>query len=247
MDAYLSNTYAPTHKLRFFSMSHRTLLILFFVFFQQSAGTVSEDSSIEETNTGDPTTPPSEIPPEPARCTRVEREVWIQNDEFTRHYLEASTKAWGGSESTTEALHAIYSESISKPCLQCLGDTTQCGRDKCLFECLRDQKSPECDACISLNCIPTLLSCTGAESTAELPNRVSTSITTPAPVSAARTRRVTTSTSVSYSFEKRSDDSAVRAETRIIARSTDCKAWLVLLVALTSIGIGFINAYLPSS
>ena len=228
-------------------MFHPNLLILFFVFLQQSAGTVTDDDFLGQTNEAKPSSPHPQTPSECARCTRAEREVWILNDEFTQNYLEASANAWGDSESTTEALYAIYSDTISKPCLGCLGDTTQCGRDKCFLDCLLDQRSLACDNCINLNCLPTLLSCTGAKSTAELPNRVRTSVTTASPLSPVRTRRVAKTPSVSNVKGSGINKATNPDDSWINPPSKDCQTWLVLLLALTSIGVGFINAYRLSS
>lgn len=128
-------------------------------------------------------------------CTTEERAVWIGNDDFTTNYQQASAKAFGSCEGTTDRLHTIYGNQISRDCLKCLGEATECGRDNCFFQCLTDQNSEACNTCIDENCLGDMLKCVGTETKDELPNRVTKHVPADTTTSKApRTRRVTTST-----------------------------------------------------
>ena len=128
------------------------------------------------TSTGSPswaiitmTTPgPLFVAPSAERCTAEERAVWIGNQEFGAAYQRAAANAWGDSVDTVTNLAPAYPE-ISRHCLSCLGDATQCGRTNCFAPCLLDQSGEACRACINENCIPTMLTCTGAANMTELP------------------------------------------------------------------------------
>jgi hypothetical protein len=126
------------------------------------------------------------------RCVEKERNVWIGNDQFTADYQVASARALGYEEGTTSKLFERYGSEISRECLRCLGQATQCGRDNCFLDCLTNQQSEGCRSCITSNCIPDLLRCTGATSVAELPNPVTTSVSTEGPPRRRTRRPVTT-------------------------------------------------------
>ena len=67
-----------------------------------------------------------------ARCTHEERTVWSNNRAFTLIYQQAASDAWGDREETTNLLYTRY-PSISKYCLECLGEATGCGKENCMF------------------------------------------------------------------------------------------------------------------
>ena len=120
-------------------------------------GTASDSTEVTE-----------QVPAEP-KCTEVERLQWIDNWTFGTDYLTACEKALGGGKKTTEQLFSIYGTSISRECLGCLGDATECGRKGCWRQCLRDRTSELCQTCVNTKCLPNLLLCTGAAGTQELP------------------------------------------------------------------------------
>jgi hypothetical protein len=120
-----------------------------------------------------------------SRCTAEERAVWIDNREFGDAYQQAAAKAWGDSADTVENLAPSYPQ-VSRGCLTCLGDATECGRTNCFTQCIMDQTGEGCRGCIQEHCIPTLLTCTGAATTSELPMAPRVSITTARPSSRTR-------------------------------------------------------------
>lgn len=140
-----------------------------------AVGTGESDEDVA-TSTGSPswaiitmTTPgPLFVAPSTERCTAEERAVWIGNQEFGVAYQRAAANAWGDSVDTVTNLAPAYPE-ISRHCLSCLGDATQCGRTNCFAPCLIDQSGEACRTCINKNCIPTMLTCTGAANMTELP------------------------------------------------------------------------------
>ena len=133
----------------------------------------------------------SEGSPIEPRCTAEERQVWIQNPEFTLKYQSASSRAVGSAEGTTKRLVAMYGDRISEQCLSCLGDATECGRNNCLLVCLINQAAPDCRRCVNLYCVPALHACTGAADESQLPNTpvvITDVTTTTAPTFAIRSR-----------------------------------------------------------
>ena len=108
-------------------------------------------------------------PNRPSQCTPEERVVWTNNPDFTREYHSACGSSLGFGPETTDRLFSKYGSVISRPCLSCLGDASQCGRDKCIRVCLLDQNSAECKLCFATNCRELLLWCTGAPDASELP------------------------------------------------------------------------------
>lgn len=139
------------------------------------------------------------------QCTEAERGYWAGKDDFTARYHEASGLAFGDCERTTDALFDTYGHTISRACLRCLGQATQCGRDNCLLLCVIPS-SQLCKLCVEKYCISELLVCTGAATTAELPNAVRESSTTQAPLRTRRARTTTAETSDEASYQDRADD-----------------------------------------
>ena len=111
----------------------------------------------------------------PSQCTSEERVVWTNNHDFTREYHSACASSLGFGSETTDRLFSKYGSVISRPCLSCLGDASQCGRDKCIRFCLLDQNSAECKLCFATHCRELLLWCTGAPDDSELPPPISAS------------------------------------------------------------------------
>jgi hypothetical protein len=101
-------------------------------------------------------------------CTVGERSIWSNNRPFTVAYQDAAREAWGDKDKTTNFLHAKY-PSISRECLNCLGEATACGKSHCMFVCVWNIASSECRQCIDTNCTPQLMICSGASNTDELP------------------------------------------------------------------------------
>jgi len=104
----------------------------------------------------------------PTRCTAEERAVWIGNQEFSAAYKQAASRAWGDSVDTVTYLDPPF-PGISRYCLSCLGEATGCAREHCWAQCILDQSSEACSTCINDNCIPDMLTCTGAANASELP------------------------------------------------------------------------------
>ena len=115
------------------------------------------------------TTPgPIFVAPSAARCTAEERAVWMGNQDFSRAYQQAAQRAWGDSVDTVTYLAPAFPQ-VSRLCLTCLGEATGCARENCWAQCILDQTGEMCRNCINENCIPEMLTCTGAANATELP------------------------------------------------------------------------------
>ena len=103
-----------------------------------------------------------------AQCTAIERGVWTNQPDFTEVMTKCAYTVLGDTVRTANCIQKTY-PTISFPCLRCCGATSECARNKCMFQCFRNNGSNECRACVATNCQSAFLTCTGASSEAELP------------------------------------------------------------------------------
>lgn len=94
-------------------------------------------------------------------CTGAESKLWIEKASFTLDLQTCALVNFGIGRLTSACLSLKYS-NISLLCSDCFGSVVQCGRDKCLIECLKDTGAPNCVACnTTKGCTASLVECTG--------------------------------------------------------------------------------------
>lgn len=143
----------------------------------------------------------------PPQCTVSERNVWINNAQFSTKFEECSRRGFGQGVPTVNCLRAEYS-SISIPCLTCFGQAAFCGFQNCATQCLANSAHPNCLRCIDSNCSPALRICVGAQSNAELPLPPVAASPTSAPVYRPRTRPPVSRTSLAATADPTSTETA---------------------------------------
>ena len=97
-----------------------------------------------------------------AKCSVPESVLWIGSDAFTEKMQNCAIKNVGVGSLTSSCLVGEYDGALSGGCASCFGATVECGRNKCMMECVRDSGAPGCTACtLEKGCQADLNVCTG--------------------------------------------------------------------------------------